>query len=129
MYANNIVGLGQAWLLRAQNTLARIHRLEGSSSSGTSSGRPASSAGRISLASSDEEREAARQAVEADQRAGTADYVEARGILLPATEYLRRAVETAERTNQVSGDLLSMVRDPSGRQCKLTDPDRLRRQT
>lgn len=63
----------------------------------------------MSLASSEEAREAARQTAEADQRAGTPDYVEARGMLLPATEYFQRAVLAAERTNRITGQLLSLV--------------------
>jgi hypothetical protein len=47
--------------------------------------------------------------VEADTRAGTADYVEARGMLLPSTEYLQRAVVAAERTSTLTGELLSLV--------------------
>lgn len=39
----------------------------------------------------------------------TEDYVEARGILLPATEYLKRAVEESLNAQQISGDLLILV--------------------
>lgn len=109
--ANGNTGLGQAWLLRAQQTLARIHRLEGSSSSGASSGqRSAVGVGRAqSFTSSEDAREAARQNVEADARAGGPDYVEARGMLLPATEHLQRAIMAAERTQRVNGDVLALV--------------------
>ena len=48
--------------------------------------------------------------VEADGRAGTADYVEARGMLLPSTEYFQRAVTAAERRETVTGELLSLVK-------------------
>lgn len=106
-FANS--GLGQGWLLRAQQTLARIHRIEGSSSSGTSSGIGAPGGRVNSFTSSEDAREAARQTVEADARAGSADYVEARGMLLPATEYFQRAVEAAERSAQPQGPLLSLV--------------------
>ena len=102
-------GLGHAWLLRAQSTLARIHRLEGSSSSGSSSQRPPSSAGRMSFTSSDDARENARAVLEADARAGTSDYVEARGMLLPSTEYFQRAIAEAEQNERVTGELLSLV--------------------
>jgi hypothetical protein len=37
------------------------------------------------------------------------DYVEARGILLPAVEYLKRAVDAAHTQGKISGDLLSTV--------------------
>ena len=103
------VGLGQAWLARSQNVLARIHRTEGSSSSG-SSGRPRSLSDRFSYTSAEEARDAERAAVEADTRAHTADYVEARGILIPAVDYFTRAVNVAERDGRLSGELLSEVR-------------------
>jgi hypothetical protein len=47
---------------------------------------------------------------EAEQRLHTADYVEARGILLPAVDYLRRAVEQAGAQDSLSGPLLITVR-------------------
>jgi len=110
-------GLGQAWLSRSQSILARIHRQEGSSSSG-SSGRPTAS-DRLSYTSSEDAREAERAAVEADARAHTADYVEARGLLLPAVEYFARAVNTAERNGLLRGELLSEVRRISPRLVQL----------
>lgn len=107
-------GLGQAWLLRAQQTLARIHRSEGSSSSsGDSSGgghRTTSGTGRApSFHSSEDARESIRQTIEADARAGCADYVEARGMLLPATEYFQRAIDAGERMGRQRGEVLSLV--------------------
>jgi hypothetical protein len=85
-------GLGQMWLSRAQPALARIHASQASPPSGTS-GSPRS-----------------ESAAEAERRVGTADYVEARGLLQPATEYLERAVTAASNQNVVSGDLLTKVR-------------------
>lgn len=85
-------GLGQMWLSRAQPALARIHASQGSSSSGAS-GSPRS-----------------ESATEAERRVGTADYVEARGLLQPATEYLERAVTAASNQDVMSGDLLAKVR-------------------
>lgn len=85
-------GLGQMWLSRAQPALARIHASQGSSSSGAS-GSPRS-----------------ESAAEAERRVGTADYVEARGLLQPATEYLERAVAAASNQDVLSGDLLAKVR-------------------
>ena len=85
-------GLGQMWLSRAQPALARIHASQGCSSSGTS-GSPHS-----------------ESAMEAERRVGTADYVEARGLLQPATEYLERAVTAASNQEIASGDLLAKVR-------------------
>jgi len=95
--------------LRSQGALARIHREEGSSSSGLSSVRPGT-ANSASYTSSDEARDAARAAAEADARIHTPDYVDARGILLPATEYFTRAVGVAERNNALTGELLALVR-------------------
>ena len=60
--------------------------------------------------------------IEADARAGMSDYVEARGMLLPSTEYFQRAVTAAERRNAVTGQLLSMVISPES----LAMMDRLR---
>ncbi|RMZ77013.1 hypothetical protein DV738_g4555, partial [Chaetothyriales sp. CBS 135597] len=103
-----LTGLGHAWLLRAQGTLARIGRND-SSSSGASSTRPSSSTGPVSFTSSDDARETARATAEADALAGTPDYVEARGMLLPATEYFQRAIVAAERLNRLDGSLLSFA--------------------
>lgn len=108
-----LAGIGQGWLFRVQATLARIHRSEGSSSSGTSSDRRSSildSTERVnSITSSEDTREAARQTIEANTRAGGPDYVEARGMLLPATEYLQRAVEAAQQQGRTEGHLLSLA--------------------
>ncbi|OAG41294.1 hypothetical protein AYO21_04457 [Fonsecaea monophora] len=99
-------GLGQAWLARSQSVLARIHRTEGSSSSG-SSGRPQSLSERLSYSTAEESRDAERATAEADARAHTADYVEARGMLIPAVDYFSRAVNVAERDGEPTGELLS----------------------
>lgn len=104
-----MTGLGQAWLARSQSVLARIHRTEGSSSSG-SSGRPQSMSERFAYSSSEEARDAERATAEADLRAHTADYVEARGMLIPAVDYFSRAIEVADREGRLTGDLLSEVR-------------------
>ena len=99
-------GIGQAWLSRAQPTLTRIHRLDGSSSSsGGSSLRSVPS-----ITTSEEERQAAHSNGEAERRAGTSDYVEARGFLQPATDYLEQAVAAASAQEVLSGDLLVTVR-------------------
>jgi len=100
-------GLGQAWLFRAQRSLARIHHDDGSSSSGGSTGFAGSASHRYT--SSDEERDAARATREADARLHTADYVEARGLLLPSTEYFVRAVEVADSRREVTGELLALA--------------------
>lgn len=99
-------GIGQAWLSRAQPVLARIHRADGSSSSsGGSSSRSAQS-----RSAGEEDRQSAATRAEAERRAGTEDYVEARGFLQPATEYLERAVAAATAQRALSGDLLTTVR-------------------
>ncbi|KXT10518.1 hypothetical protein AC579_2359 [Pseudocercospora musae] len=88
-------GIGQVWLSRAQPTLAKIHRAEGHSSSSTTS--------QLSIRSNNDPTSAA----EAERRAGSSDYVEARGFLQPATEYLERAIAAATSQQNVSGDLLA----------------------
>ncbi|KAF2234470.1 hypothetical protein EV356DRAFT_532782 [Viridothelium virens] len=102
-------GIGQNWLLKAQAPLARIHRQEvSSSSSGASTGRSATFAS-MEITRSQEERAATQQAAEAEARLGLPDYVEARAILVPATEYLSRAVENLAGQDTTSGELLSMT--------------------
>lgn len=101
-------GLGQAWLARSQSLLARIHRLEGSSSSG-SSGRPQSLGERFPYTSSEETRDAERATTEADARTHSPDYVEARGMLIPAVDHYARALELAESQSSVDGDILAEV--------------------
>lgn len=60
---------------------------------------------------SDDDRDAAVAVREADARLHTSDYVEARGMLLPAVEYFDRAVRAAEMQGLSSGDLLALVCD------------------
>lgn len=87
--ANNVAalrGLGQMWLFKAQPALARIHSAQGRSS-----------------------RQASESATEAERRVGSADYVEARGVLQPAAEYFDRAVVAAAGQSALSGDLLAKV--------------------
>ncbi|KAK4498893.1 hypothetical protein PRZ48_009403 [Zasmidium cellare] len=95
-------GIGQVWLARAQPVLARIHRNDGGSSSSGGSARSQRSA----LGSRDDDR-SPTQTADAERRAGTSDYVEARGYLQPATEYLERAVAVATAQRSLSGDLLA----------------------
>ena len=94
--------IGQNWLLRAQKSLAHISQAErGSSSSEASIGEQV------------EKRGASPQTfAEGEQRFHEADYVEARGILLPATEYLQRAVDAAKAQGTITGSLLSKVNIP-----------------
>jgi hypothetical protein len=87
--------------MRAQKSLANVHRAERGSSS--------SSGASVTAPGHDFEEVSARAFAEAEQRLYTADYVEARGILLPAIEYLQRAVDTAHTQSVVTGSLLSTV--------------------
>ncbi|TKA76314.1 hypothetical protein B0A55_04196 [Friedmanniomyces simplex] len=100
-------GLGRAWLARAQPALARLHRGDGSS---TSSGESSHwSAPSVAGNSSEDERQSAAAVVEAERRAGTAEYVEARGFLQPAVEYFERAIAAATALRVLSGDLLAIA--------------------
>ncbi|KAF2831789.1 hypothetical protein CC86DRAFT_402285 [Ophiobolus disseminans] len=91
--------IGRNWLMRAQKSLASIHLAERGSSSGSSVS--------ASAQGHDQEGKSARAFAEAEERLHTADYVEARGILLPAIEYFQRAVDTARSQDIVTGTLLS----------------------
>ncbi|KAF2682817.1 hypothetical protein K458DRAFT_341694 [Lentithecium fluviatile CBS 122367] len=94
--------IGQSWLLRAQKPLSSIHHTEQSScSSGGSQGPP--------LSSSEEQRRIVKATIEAEDRLHAAEYVEARGILLPAIEYLKHAVDAAISQDKLSGTLLSLA--------------------
>jgi hypothetical protein len=94
--------IGNNWLLRAQKSLAKIYQEErGSSSSSTTS--------TSNLWGHEREVLTARAFAEAEQALHTADYVEARGILLPAIEYLSRAVDKAQAQENVTGMLLATV--------------------
>lgn len=97
--------IGQNWLLRAQKSLSKIHHAERSSMSSGSAGSQDPP-----LSASEERRRTIRATVEAEDRLHSADYVEARGILLPAVEYLKHAVEAARSQNRMSGFLLARVR-------------------
>jgi len=50
-----------------------------------------------------------RASVKAEERLHEPDYVEARGLLLPATEYLQRGVYVATEQGVVTGYLLSTI--------------------
>ena len=50
-----------------------------------------------------------RRNIEVENRLYTSDYVEARGTLFPAVEYLKRAVEAARTQEKVTGGLLCTV--------------------
>lgn len=94
--------VGRNWLMRAQRSLARIHQAEGNGSSSGASQGP-------QLSSSEEQRQATSATLEAEDRLHLPDYVEARGILLPAVEYLKYAVDAARAQGKLTGSLLSTV--------------------
>jgi hypothetical protein len=92
--------IGQHWLMRAQRPLASIQRAE--------HGSPHSSASGTFVPIVDEGK--AAQAFARDEQAlQTADYVEARGLLLPAIDYFRQAVNMAQAQRRVTGTLLATV--------------------
>ncbi|KAF1936210.1 hypothetical protein EJ02DRAFT_359621 [Clathrospora elynae] len=88
--------IGRNWLLRAQKALAGIARTEtgSSSSEGSTFGQPNATT---------------RTLAETELRLGLADYVQARVLLLPATDYLQRAVSAADAQGVASGHLLTMA--------------------
>ena len=61
------------------------------------------------LSRSEEDRQVRRNNAEHESRLYMSDYVEARGILLPAVEYLKRAADAARTQEKLTGDLLSTV--------------------
>jgi hypothetical protein len=111
--ADTAVGIGLNWLSKAQGSLSRIHRQEASSSSSGGSTSRSGTRSALAITRIEDEREFARQTAEAEGRLGLPDYVEARAILLPATEYLSCAVDSAQRQGLLTGDLLSKVNTKS----------------
>ena len=96
------------WLSKAQPYLARIHTADGSSS-GSDGSRRRTGSDQGSTSSVQEEALAQQAAQEAEVRLHTADYVEARGLLIPSSEYLQRAVAEASAQNILTGNLLITV--------------------
>lgn len=89
LYPNDVEILnliGRNWLLRAQKALASIARAEDGPLYRDQSNSYSSHA--------------------ATQRLNDAHYVEARGLLLPATDYLQRAVEAARVQGNLTGPLV-----------------------
>ena len=64
----------------------------------------------LTYTSNDEERDVSQSIAEANARLHTPDYVEARAILQPSTEYFSAAVRHAEQQGILDGGLLSLVR-------------------
>lgn len=91
--------IGRNWLLRAQKSLANVYRAEPGSSSSEGSNHLMGDRHATTRASF----------AEAEERVNGADYVEARGLLLPATDYLQRAVNTARAQENITGMLLCTV--------------------
>lgn len=88
--------MGRNWLSRAQKSLANVFRDQGSSSSeGSTNAR--------------HERQS-KASFDAEERLAAPDYVEARGLLQPATEYLGRAVDMGTAQGTITGALLSTVK-------------------
>ncbi len=103
----NAAGVGNWWLLKAQPYLARIHAVDGSSSG--SEGSRHRNSGEVGLKSEEDTRRVEQAQREAEARLGTAEYVEARGVLQPATEYSHRAIQEAIAQDSLKGPLLIMV--------------------
>lgn len=101
-------GVGQNWLMKAQPALSRIHVYDGTSSSSSGGNGPVPVTANPNL---DDEQLNGQSTgtTEAELRLHTSDYVEARGILLPATDFLCQAVTAAESQGCITGDLLANV--------------------
>ena len=108
--------IGQYWLSRAQPLLARIYHGESSFRSSKCSQFSVSS---LPTRFIDENTDPSKDtggmdifltsAAEAELLLGTADYVEVRGYLHPAIEYLDKAVAAATEQGVLSGELLTIV--------------------
>jgi hypothetical protein len=85
---DRMTGLGNLWLSKAQNVLARIDHQDGGQKVDT---------------------------LTADRRAGSADYHEARTILQPAVDFFAQAVQMAQSQGRLTGELLEKVNLVSGR--------------
>lgn len=102
-----LLGLGHSWLMKAQRFLAIIHREDASTSSGTSNDVTSPSA--VSYTQQDDDVDHEQAVSEATARLHTANYVEARALLEPATDFLSRAVRAADGENRLTGALLTLV--------------------
>ncbi|MCJ1243023.1 hypothetical protein MMC30_000219 [Trapelia coarctata] len=91
-------GLGHAWLMKSQRTLARIYHEQGSSSTDTSSSSLSHNGPRTRATNN---RDTAR--------VNSEDYVEARDLLRPALESLDRAIEVSDMQGTASGELLALA--------------------
>lgn len=98
----NQTELGHSWLLRSQFWLARIQVEEGSGGS-SGSGIP------VHPPPTADEIGSTHSAADLNFGRYGPDYVEARGTLVPATEYFDRAVNAAHAESRLSGQLLTLV--------------------
>ena len=94
--------------MKAQPALSRIHVHDGTSSS-SSGGNGRAPAATNSGLEEEQSNGNSTGTTEAELRLHTSDYVEARGILLPATDFLSQAVTAAESQGCISGNLLATV--------------------
>jgi len=86
-------GIGRAWLLKSQPSLARINEEQTSSSSGS---------GSLNFYRQDgSDRHAAY--------VNSPDYTEARGTLRPSMEFFDRAIAVSDMQGQASGEILALV--------------------
>ncbi|KAI9894024.1 MAG: hypothetical protein M1814_004794 [Vezdaea aestivalis] len=123
---SGLAGMGNNWLFRAQPSIAAIERDEESTSSLKDADEPASGSASPVPSSVDGEEDEAdettepeadgmaakRASVFAQGRLCSRHYVEARGLLLPATEFYEKAVDVAsseDSDNGPSGGLLALA--------------------
>jgi len=111
LIALTISGIGRWWLSKAQYSLARISSEESSSSSSSAGATRRPNSDPTNAARTEEVRHASRTTrdQDAETRLHSEEYVEARGLLLPATEYLTRAVEEGDRQGITDGSLFVTV--------------------
>lgn len=102
-------GLGHNWLQRAQATLARIQREEGTDSSSSGSGQTGNSTGSDEFLLIGLDDNGLPAAPPTDPHRQGPLYVEARGYLQPAVDFFARAVTSAHALGGTSGDLLASV--------------------
>src|SRR5215472_9224685 len=106
-----ISGIGKWWLSKAQRSLARISAEESSSSSSSAGATRRPNSDPTNATRTEEIRRTSRTTrdQDAETRLHSQEYVEARGLLLPATEYLTRAVEEGDRQGTSDGSLFVTV--------------------
>ncbi|KAJ5059426.1 hypothetical protein J3E74DRAFT_428980 [Bipolaris maydis] len=85
--------IGRHWLLQAQKALASIARAE-------------SELPRNEESNPHPDQFTTQPLVETHERINSADYVEARALLVPATDYLQSAVDAAREKGELTGHLL-----------------------